>query len=130
MAELRLVELSEVEQRWNEHASKWNKWIGDDGDSNRQESSDPYLWKYVGDIKGLTVLDAGCGNGYLLVKLIEKGVFRAIGVDLSSNMIEIATQNIDRLIKTDKTKPELYHDSITELKSIKNNEIDVIISNY
>ena len=37
----------------------------DEGDGNRILNSDPVLWAFAGDVDGLTVLDAGCGTGYL-----------------------------------------------------------------
>lgn len=126
-------ELESVEQKWDEHAEKWNRWIGDHGDSNRRETSDPYLWKYIGNVDNQIILDAGCGNGYLTIKfLLETRIQNIIGVDLSSAMIKLAKENIDRRIKVDQERQrvELHHDSVTELKSIKNSSIDLIISNY
>jgi ubiquinone/menaquinone biosynthesis C-methylase UbiE len=40
-----------------------------------------------------TVLDIGCGTGRLLVYLQEKG-YRAIGVDLSRHMLEVAREKL------------------------------------
>ncbi|CAF2564466.1 unnamed protein product [Rotaria sp. Silwood2] len=126
-------ELECVENQWNKHAEVWNQWIGDDGDSNRKESSDIYLWKYIGNVDDKVILDAGCGNGYLTIKFVlETRAKRIIGVDLSSVMIKIAKENIDRRITRDEDQKriEMYHDSVTELKSIENNSIDLIIANY
>ena len=39
--------------------------------------------------KGAAVLDLGCGNGALSVKLLEKG-YKVIGMDASEAMLEIA----------------------------------------
>ena len=52
-----------------------------------------------------------------------------IGVDLSTAMIKIANENINRRIKQneDRQRIELYHDTVTELKSIENSSIDLII---
>ena len=125
-------ELESLEKQWDEQAEEWNRWIGDDGDWNRRESSDAYLWKHIGNVDDKVILDAGCGNGYLTIKLaLETQAKRIIGVDLSSNLIKIAKESIDRRIKQeDYQRIELHHDSITELKSIEDNSIDLIISNY
>jgi tRNA1(Val) A37 N6-methylase TrmN6 len=124
---------SEVEKQWDEQAEDWNRWIGDEGDENRRESSDIYLWKYIGKVDEKVILDAGCGNGYLSIKFaLETRAKRIIGVDLSSVMTEIAKGNVNRRIKRDEDlqRIEINHDSITELKSVENNSIDLIISNY
>ncbi|CAF3273561.1 unnamed protein product [Rotaria socialis] len=126
-------ELETVEHQWNKHAEVWNQWIGDDGDSNRKESSDIYLWKYIGNVDDKVILDAGCGNGYLTIKFVlETRMKRIIGVDLSSDMIRIARENIDRRLKQDEDhqRIRIYHDSVTELKSVESNSIDLIVSNY
>jgi len=126
-------ELEIVESQWDQDAEKWNQRIGDDGDANRRESSDIYLWKYIGNVENEVILDAGCGNGYLTIKLaLETRAKRIIGVDLSSVMIKLAKENINRRVKQqdDQQRIEIHHDSVTELKSIENNSIDLIISNY
>ena len=126
-------ELQIIEKQWNDQAEDWNRWIGDEGDSNRKESSDICLWKYIGDINDQVILDAGCGNGYLTIKLVlESNVKRVFSVDLSSKLIEIARENIARRIpnESDRQRIEIHQDSITELKTIEDHSIDLIISNY
>jgi ubiquinone/menaquinone biosynthesis C-methylase UbiE len=128
-----LSELEKIEKQWNKQAEDWNRWIGDDGDANRRESSDIYLWKYTGNVDEKVILDAGCGNGYLTIKFaLETRAKQIIGVDLSSALIKIAKENINRRIKHDEDQQriELHHDSVTELKSIQDNSIDLIIANY
>jgi len=41
----------------------------------------------LGDVTGLTVLDAGCGNGAKIAQLAGDGAAAAAGVDLSGNFI-------------------------------------------
>jgi cyclopropane fatty-acyl-phospholipid synthase-like methyltransferase len=41
-------------------------------------------------VKGLTVLDIGCGSGRFAIKLLEAGAQRVIGVDISPAAIEAA----------------------------------------
>lgn len=48
-----------------------------------------YAFHLLGDIRGKTVLDLGCGTGENLVPLVERGA-RVIGMDLSPDLIEIA----------------------------------------
>ena len=126
-------ELDQLEKQWSEQAEDWNRWIGDDGDTNRQESSDIYLWKYIGHVDDQVILDAGCGNGYLTIKFaLETRIKQIIGVDLSAKMIDLAKQNVDRRVQQESVRQrlELRQDSITELKTIEDNSIDLIVSNY
>jgi 2-polyprenyl-3-methyl-5-hydroxy-6-metoxy-1,4-benzoquinol methylase len=45
--------------------------------------------KVVGDVSGLTVLDAGCGEGYLSRILTRLGA-KVTGLDVSANLVEMA----------------------------------------
>lgn len=42
----------------------------------------------LGDVTGLSVLDAGCGNGAKIAQLAGDGAVRSVGVDISGNFIE------------------------------------------
>jgi SAM-dependent methyltransferase len=41
----------------------------------------------LGDVTGLAVLDAGCGNGAKIVQLAAEGAATAVGVDISGNFL-------------------------------------------
>ena len=56
-------ELEETRDFWNRVADDWQIQVGDDGDGNRRLNSDPVLWKFAGDVNGLTVLDAAAAQG-------------------------------------------------------------------
>lgn len=66
------------------------------------------------EFKGKTILDLACGTGEMTSRLAKDG-FRAMGVDLSGEMLEIAqnkayTQNLKvQYIKQDMTALELFH---------------------
>ena len=53
----------------------------------------PQLFELIGDVKGKTILDLGCGAGGHDRKLIELGAKYVLGIDLSSKMIEEAKKN-------------------------------------
>jgi ubiquinone/menaquinone biosynthesis C-methylase UbiE len=106
---------------WNRVADDWQTQIGAARDSNRVLNSDPVLWAFAGQVGGLTVLDAGCGTGYLSEQLRDRGAV-VTGVDISERMIEIARAqhpNIDFRV-----------DSCSELRAIKDGEFDLVIANY
>lgn len=50
----------------------------------------PSLFYPVGDIKGKTILDLGCGEGYFTRLMKKKGASKVIGVDISKEMIKLA----------------------------------------
>ena len=49
----------------------------------------PQFLRLLGDVSGLSVLDAGCGEGYLARILAGRGA-NIIGIDLAAHLIEIA----------------------------------------
>src|SRR5712691_10176378 len=51
----------------------------------------PHFLSLLGDIAGLTVLDAGCGQGYLSRILARRGA-HVTGMDISPNLIQIARE--------------------------------------
>jgi SAM-dependent methyltransferase len=106
---------------WDSVASDWDIQVGERGDINRRLNSDPVLWRLAGNVRGRDVLDAGCGTGYLSRQLQEAGA-SVVGVDISPRMIEIARGNAPGI--------DFRVDSCSELASVADSTIDVIISNY
>ena len=51
--------------RWDANASYWVQIIREHRDKYRNELTDPAMLRAIGDARGLDVLDAGCGEGYL-----------------------------------------------------------------
>ncbi|QDV04562.1 Malonyl-[acyl-carrier protein] O-methyltransferase [Planctomycetes bacterium Poly30] len=54
----------------------------------------PFLLDWCGDVQGQSVLDLGCGEGYVARKLLEKGAGKIEGRDISMEMIENARASI------------------------------------
>ena len=113
--------LEEARQSWNLLADDWRVQVGTEGDSNRRMNSDPVLWELAGDVRGLAVLDAGCGTGYLSGKLRDKGA-RVTGVDFAGRMIEIA--------RADYAGIDFRVDSCTELATCADGQFDLVVANY
>lgn len=76
---------------WAENARFWIRIIRERRDRYRTELTDPAVLEAVGDCRGLAVLDAGCGEGYLARELARRGAARVVGVDTSPTLIEAAT---------------------------------------
>jgi SAM-dependent methyltransferase len=59
----------------------------------------------LGDVKGRTFLDLGCGNGGKLAQLIREGASAAVGIDISGNFIADPPPELE-LIQADLSDPE------------------------
>ncbi|NKB72766.1 MAG: methyltransferase domain-containing protein [Candidatus Latescibacteria bacterium] len=111
----------ETRNFWNRVADDWRIQVGDDGDPNRILCTDPVLWQFAGDVSGLTVLDAGCGTGYLSKKLCDHGA-HVTGIDFSERMIEIA--------RTHNPAIDFRVDSCSELRTLDIEHFDLVIANH
>lgn len=111
----------ETQLFWNRVAADWDKQVGDDGDSNRILNSDPVLWQFAGDVSGASILDAGCGTGYLSRQLHECGA-RVVGIDFSEEMIRIARSKAAHI--------DFRIDSCSTLHTVADGSFDIVISNY
>lgn len=52
-----------------------------------------YAFYLLGDIRGKTVLDLGCGTGENMVPLVKRGA-EVIGIDISPDLVELARQRL------------------------------------
>ena len=71
---------------WPELASDYEK------ARTREDSLDrlvewPAQRDVLGDVTGLSVLDAGCGNGAKVAQLVREGAVDSVGVDVSDNFL-------------------------------------------
>jgi ubiquinone/menaquinone biosynthesis C-methylase UbiE len=115
----------EVREFWNKVAADWDIQVKDNGDSNRILNSDPILWDFIGEIKHLKVLDAGCGTGYLSRKLAIQGAV-VTGIDISENMIAIAKEKSTQ----SNLAINFYVDDCLKLEKLSDQYFDLVIANY
>lgn len=114
-----------IKLSWDQKALDWDQQVGELGDRNRQFNSDPVLWHFLEKVSNLSILDAGCGTGYLSRQLAKKKSV-VTGIDISSEMIKIA-QNKNREYDL---SIDYRVDSVSELSTLKDNTFDKIVSNY
>lgn len=110
---------------WDAKAEEWHQQVGSSGDKNRRFNSDPVLWRLLGDVKGLRVLDAGCGTGYLSIKLAQRGA-SVVSIDHSSGMIEVARRNAAQA----RVPLEFHIASCSKMTPVMGESVDRIVSNY
>lgn len=118
------MEFKNDDKYWDANADEWDALIDEGGDPFRQGVMDKCLWGYLGDIEGLTFLDAGCGTGYFSRLLKKKGAARVVGVDYSKKMIE------NSIRRAEESGLDIEHrvDSATSLATIEDNSIDRIVT--
>src|SRR5438067_8553191 len=76
-------------RRWERNAEFWIRIIRERLDPFRAELTDAAVLKALAPGPGQTVLDAGCGEGYLTRRLAGRGAI-AVGVDRSAGLIGAA----------------------------------------
>jgi len=82
---------NDVKKEWDNSAKAWADFVRTGKDHDREELNNPAAFELIGNIKGLTVLDLACGEGYNTRILAKKGA-KATGTDFSPKQIELAVQ--------------------------------------
>ncbi|MEW6283607.1 MAG: methyltransferase domain-containing protein [Candidatus Eremiobacterota bacterium] len=78
-----------VAEQWSRNAQAWIGSLGPSGDAARMVS-DPVLLELLGPVRGLCVLDAGAGEGYLTRILARQEPARLVALELSPALVERA----------------------------------------
>jgi len=104
-------------------AEYWNKRAGDSGEVYKRYVLDPIMFKLVNSFANKTILELGCGNGYLAQKFIEKKVKKLILTDISEHNLEFAKQ------KFQDDKIEYLEQDATKKWTVDSNSIDIVYSN-
>jgi SAM-dependent methyltransferase len=58
-----------------------------------------FAYHLLGDVRGQTVLDLGCGSGQNLVALANRGA-NTLGIDISPHLVRLAQQRLDNAGKS------------------------------
>lgn len=69
---------------WDRMAAWRDLRMGDSGDLWHRGLIDPTLLRVIGSVRGLRILDVGCGNGYLARRFARAGAREVVGVDRSA----------------------------------------------
>ncbi len=79
-------------EEWRRLAPAWVKEMREGRNANRAGLLDGPMLEACGDVRGLTILDSGCGEGRFCRLLLSRGAERVLGVDLCAPMIEAARE--------------------------------------
>lgn len=64
---------SHAVEAWEELAAWYDEKMGDEGDLWHRTLIDTGLLQVLGPVRGLELLDLGCGNGYLCRRFAREG---------------------------------------------------------
>ncbi len=84
-----------VIQDWNRIASSYGQGAGTSEDRVYQQIK-AVLWESLGDVRGLDVLDLGCGTGWFSQQLVDAGA-HVLGVDGSVELLNMARSHYPEL---------------------------------
>lgn len=105
-----------------EFAAFWDQISGSRGQSYKKFVIDPAMLKQVGSLKNKTVIDLGCGNGYMGPLFIRRGAKNVILMDISRPNIEIAKK------RNKNEKVKFIRQDCTKKWRIEDNSTDIIYS--
>lgn len=81
-----------------------------------------YAYHLLGDVRGKTVLDFGCGNGENTIMLVNRGA-RVLSMDISAASIEVAKKRLE--INGLKNTVEFFAGSAHDI-SLPDESVDVV----
>ncbi len=82
----------DLEDQWRRLAPAWIEEARAGANSTRTGLLDAPMIEACGNVRGLRVLDCGCGEGRFCRILLERGAAHVLGVDLCAPMIEAARE--------------------------------------
>jgi SAM-dependent methyltransferase len=85
------VDHEEVGRYWDENAEVWTALVRAGYDHYRDGLNTPAFLDMLPDVRGLSGLDVGCGEGHNTRLLAERGA-RMTGIDISTNFIRHARE--------------------------------------
>jgi ubiquinone/menaquinone biosynthesis C-methylase UbiE len=111
-------------ERWDMIARKLSDIIDpDEGDPHRIVLLNPVLLDLLGSVRGKSVLDAGCGEGYLSRKLAKLEA-KVTGVDFSTEMLAMARERTDP-----KRDIRYIHGNCEDMSYLSAESFDIVVSN-
>jgi len=114
-----------AKEGWDALAAWRDSRMGDRGDLWHRAIIDPTLLNVIGPVRGLRVLDLGCGNGYLARRWARQGAVRVIGVDSSEPTLALAR----RRERAHPSGAEFLRRDASDLRGIPDGTVDLVVAN-
>jgi cyclopropane fatty-acyl-phospholipid synthase-like methyltransferase len=83
--------IGNVEELYNANHTQWSR---NEKTSLSDFTARPKVFELLGNLKGKTIADLGCGEGYCSRNFLKQGASKVIGVDISEEMISLAKKSI------------------------------------
>lgn len=116
---------ADVGASWSANAATWLAGYDERGDHTRKYQSDPVLLDVLGEVRGLHILDAGSGGGYLSRLLARRGA-HMVGVENARAMHEAALAEYSR----EPLGIEFHHASISAMPFLDDASFDAAVANF
>ncbi len=81
-----------LRDEWRQLAPAWIREAREGANATRRGLLDRPMIEACGDVRGLKILDCGCGEGRFCRMLLDRGAKQVVGVDLCPPMIAAAAQ--------------------------------------
>jgi SAM-dependent methyltransferase len=114
----------EIIEMWAAHAEEAVASFEQDGDFARRHLLNPTILSLLGSIAGKSVLDAGCGNGYLSRMLAAQG---AIVTGVEPALIDLCRSATD--LDSDVTYVQEDLSTLLDTRPEMANAYDIVVSN-
>jgi SAM-dependent methyltransferase len=116
-----LANRPDLAAEWQSLAPAWIKESREGKNINRTGLLDAPVLEACGDVKGLSVLDSGCGEGRFCRMMVARDAAKVLGIDLCEPMIDAA-----KILATG--KDEYHLADAQDLSFLKDGSFDLAVS--
>lgn len=109
---------------YDRNAAFWIESIRNQLDPYQTLLTDPALIGLLGEVSGLIILDAGCGEGYLTRELLARGAHHVTGVDTCAGFIDAANTHPEH----DSERARFLHADVAALP-LPAQSVDLVVVN-
>ncbi|RLI56364.1 MAG: hypothetical protein DRO87_08080 [Candidatus Thorarchaeota archaeon] len=113
-----------LRDRWNRNAEAYAELIAGTGTPYHQSILLPAIERLVGEVMGIRILDAGCGEGYLSRLFARRGAI-VTGVDVSEKLVEISRV----VAQQENVSVSFSVGDVCDLRDFADSSFDVVLSN-